>query len=246
MAGRCAGKAGRQVSAMRAHLNPRRDLPPRPEELGDCAAPDRHAAGDVLGVAHPLVGVLARLETVGQQLLAVAAAHVLALASWWTGLIAGLPLVTSSMVVLIVLGCRRLLLVQRRRELCLELIVAGRARLPLAAVARERRRLSSPHYRACLARTLDELAEEGERGRQPRTAQPCLDLTAIRSASPQLHELARLLRRDSVSSCGVALTEQLLSSPESPLYGSEPELLRQELGRARFLLRQSGELARRS
>ena len=222
---------------MPAHPNPRRDSRPRRNRLGAETVRDRCAAGAALGPAHPLVGVLAELETVGQQLPAVAAVNVLALTLWWAGLPGGFPLVAISVFGLVVLGCRRMLLVQRRRELCLDLIVAGRARLPLAAVARESRRLLMPHYRACLARTLEDLARVGQHGRQPLTAQPWRDMKGVRSTSPQLHELACLLRRGRVSARAVAVTEQLLASPESPLYGSEPELLREELRRVRYLLR---------
>jgi len=53
---------------------------------------------------------------------------------------------------------------------------------------------------------------------------------------PLLHELAQQLPRDDVSTRGVALLELLVCSPMSALYGAEPERLKREIGRVRYLL----------
>ncbi len=53
---------------------------------------------------------------------------------------------------------------------------------------------------------------------------------------PLVHELAQQLPRDDVSIRGVALLELLISSPMSALYGREPERLKREVGRVRYLL----------
>jgi hypothetical protein len=183
--------------------------------------------------------VLGRLETVVEQLLVVAVVHSLALVLWWDGVPLGAPSALAAPVVEIVLGCRLAALLQSRRDLCLGVIVGGGERLPLAAVAQERRRLSSGRHQAGLARAVEDLAHAAERlGAQPLSARPLVDLRAARLVAPQLYELARLLRGETCSLRGVALIEQLLSAPASVLYGSDPELLRRELGRASHLLSQ--------
>jgi hypothetical protein len=45
-----------------------------------------------------------------------------------------------------------------------------------------------------------------------------------------------LISGDDVAIAGVALTERLLSGHDSPLYGADPNLLRQELHRINFAL----------
>jgi hypothetical protein len=54
--------------------------------------------------------------------------------------------------------------------------------------------------------------------------------------APELRQIASLLRRDDPCVRGVAAVELLVTSPATPLYGREVEPLRQELGRARYLL----------
>ena len=58
----------------------------------------------------------------------------------------------------------------------------------------------------------------------------------MRGVAAELREIARLLRSGNAALRGVAHVESLLTSGESPLYGVQVELLRDELGRARFLL----------
>jgi hypothetical protein len=53
--------------------------------------------------------------------------------------------------------------------------------------------------------------------------------------APDLREVASLLRGDPAVQ-GVALVEWLLTSPATPLYGSELEPLRAQLKRARYLM----------
>ena len=61
-------------------------------------------------------------------------------------------------VVQVALGSRWASLRVQRRDLCLELVIAGREHLPLAAVARERQRLDDPRRQAQLATSLEHLA----------------------------------------------------------------------------------------
>ena len=53
---------------------------------------------------------------------------------------------------------------------------------------------------------------------------------------PWLHEIAVALGHDDVSVRGVARLELLIISPMSALYGADPDQLRREVGRVRYLL----------
>ena len=189
------------------------------------------AAAALLGERHPLVGVLGRIETTGGQLVVVAAAQAAGLALWWLQMAPGMAVTIAALGSEAVLGCRLFLLHQRRREECVALIAEGRDDLPLHPVVRERRRLASPRYRKQLASAVEELARP-----QSFSARPPLDARVVGPLRPQLHELAQQLPRDDVSARGVALLELLISSPTSALYGAEPDRLRREVGRVRYLL----------
>ena len=199
------------------------------------AAPGHSTAAALLGEAHPLVGVLQWIESIRGQLVVVAATHALGLGLWWWQIALGVAVAIGALMAEVVLGCRLFLLTQRRRDMCVDLIAQGREDLPLAAVERERRRLASPRYRARLARTIEELARP--LALHPVDARPPLDPRALEPARPQLQELAQTLPRHDVSIRGVALLELLITSPMSPLYGAEPDRLKRELGRVRYLLR---------
>jgi hypothetical protein len=71
---------------------------------------------------------------------------------------------------------------------------------------------------------------------RPGAPQPLADVRVIRAVASELREVAGLLRGGRPAVEGVALVEWLLTSPATPLYGTEVELLRQELRRARYLL----------
>jgi hypothetical protein len=126
----------------------------------------------------------------------------------------------------------------RRRELCLELIIAGRTSVPLACIGRVRRRLLDPHTLEELAKSLDEMVELAAALRRPRPGapRPLCDVRVIRAVAPELSQIASLLRGARPSVRGVALVAWLLTSSLTPLYGPSIEPLRQELGRARYLL----------
>ena len=194
------------------------------------------AAAALLGEGHPLVAVLGRIEMLGGQLVVVAAAHAAGLALWSLQGAPGMAVVFGAVACEVILGCRLFLLEQSRRQECVMLIAAGREDLLLNAVARERGRLASPRNRARLARTIEELAQPQPFGAHPHSARPPIDARVVGPVRPLLHELAQQLPRDDVSTRGVALLELLISSPMSALYGTEPEQLKRELGRARYLL----------
>lgn len=195
------------------------------------------AAAAVLGEGHPLVAVLGRIEMLGDQLVVVAAAHAAGLALWSLEGPPGMAAVVFGAVAFeVILGCRLFLLEQSRRQECVTLIAAGREDLPLDAVARERGRLASPRSKARLARTIEELARPQPFGAHPLSARPPLDARVVGPVRPLLHELAPRLLRGDASIRGVALLELLISSPMSALYGAEPERLKREVGRVRYLL----------
>ena len=221
------------MSTMRASPRSPRLVAPPDQARGAGPAQGSHAAAALLGDRHPLVATLARLETIALRMGVVAALHILGLSLWWMQAPAGASLVMGSGALALVLGCRMMWLLASRREVCLELIATGHEGLPLAAVDRERDRLANPKHQAHLARSIERLARPQTTRRQP-AAIPPLDARVMRSLAGQLEELARHLREEDVAPRAVALTEQLISRPTSPLYGSEADLLRRELGRVRY------------
>jgi hypothetical protein len=70
----------------------------------------------------------------------------------------------------------------------------------------------------------------------PVRTSPLFSVGVIRAVAPQLRQVATLLRGEGAQVGGVAAVESLLTSPASCLYGFRVEPLRQELGRARYLL----------
>jgi hypothetical protein len=98
---------------------------------------------------------------------------------------------------------------------------------------RERRRLADPRQRAALARSIEDLARPGR-------ACPYVSVRVIRAVTPELRELARLVRDAEPPVAGVAFVERLMRYGTSPVYGHAVEPLRVELKRARFLLLERG------
>ena len=191
----------------------------------------------LLGHEHPLVGALGRLETIGAQLVGVAVAQVAGLVLWWREAPLGPGIAAGALGVALVLACWMLVALERRSDACLDLIAAGREDLPLAAVAHEPRRLARARHRRYLARAIEQLALGEPTGAQPIGARRMVDRRVVDPLRLQIEELARRLRCDQdLSVRGVALVEQLISAPRSALYGPDPDRLRRELGRARYLL----------
>lgn len=196
-------------------------------------APTNAAA--VLGAGHPLVDVVAKLRTCTEQLLAIAIVHLLAVSLWAWRAGPAVALVAGAIASELAFGLRIFLLRQSRRDLCLDLIVAGREALPVPAIAAERRRLSTPGYASQLARCLRQLVSPPSAGAILLTARPPISARMVDELAPELRELDRRLRDEQVSCRAIALVEQLISSPFSPLYGTDSDALRRELGRVRFL-----------
>jgi hypothetical protein len=222
-------------AAMRSHFHPPLSARRLPRSVGQ-ARTDVSAAEACLGARDPLVGVLRRSDTVRMQLVSVTAVQ--AACVFLSGdLKFGLSLALAALVVQVGLGCRLAALRAHRRDLCLELIVAGRQALPLACVDRQRRRLLDPRTRERLARSIDEIANSASRPLPVHPAvRPIFYVLVIRRVAPELCQVALLLRGDAPCVRGVAAVEWLLTSPASPLYGVDVEPLREELGRVRYLL----------
>lgn len=218
---------------MRLHLH-RSAAPPRAtvhEHQGE-----RSLAEQCLGPSHAIVRSLGRSEIVRRQLLTVTAVQGAGLV-WFLGDWSfGLSLAIGAGVAQAVLACRLGLLRLFRRGLCVEVIAHGGEGLPLACIERVCRRLLDGRALERLASSIDELVlAAGCPGAPALLSQPLADRRVIRAVAPELRQVAALLRSGPAVQ-GVALVEWLLTSPATPLYGSEVEPLRQALRRARYLL----------
>jgi hypothetical protein len=201
----------------------------------DRAGRDRAVAATLLGDRHPLVVTLEQLEASRGQLALLAAVHAAGLALWWAAVPLGVALVVGAIGAEVLVGCRLFLLLEERRNGCRALIATGREDLPLAAIARERARLAAPQHQEQLAQAIARLMPLARRPGPAVTAHASVDVQVVRQVAVELLELMWMLRMRHVSARAVALVEQLLSSPGSPLYGDDADLLRRELGRVRYL-----------
>jgi hypothetical protein len=218
---------------MRPHF-PRPAAPHRAVASG--ATAERSLAEMWLGAGHPLVQSLSRSETACQQLVTVTAAGAAGVVWFVGGWSFGLSLAIGAALAQAMFVCRIAVLRGGRRDLCLELVVRGGERLPLACVERVRRDLLDRRTLGRLASSIEELVRAaGQPGSRSQLIHPLADRRVIRAVAPDLREVASLLR-GAPAVQGVALVEWLLTSPATPLYGSEIEPLRAELRRARYLM----------
>jgi hypothetical protein len=222
-----------------------RSLPPRIRDSPAGATAiggfrhDRAFAEEQLGAAHPLVALLASLQTSLEQMWVVAAVAMIGSAIL-------LDERRSPLALLIGAGAAEIIPIARWmarrvdvREVCLDLIIGGRGGVQVRVVERERCRLAEPRHRATLARSITDLVEAVQRPPSRPRARPVFSVRVVRSVTPELRAIAERLVATAPAVQGVALIEQLLRNGVSPLYGSEVEPLRRELGRARFLLEAS-------
>jgi hypothetical protein len=104
-------------------------------------------------------------------------------------------------------------------------------------VARSPRRLLGRTHRAELARSLDTLCEQAQRQvAPPQCSRPLYRPSVLIAVAPELHAIARLVERGGAGPAGVAMTERLLNAHDSPLYGPDAALLREQLRRIAFAL----------
>lgn len=200
-----------------------------------------HAAdpppGALLGPEHPLVRLLERRR----MLLRWAAIVGLLLSAGIVALIAGramaVALILSAGIVELVLACTAAATAVDLRVRSLELISTGGGNVPIAVVQRIRARLESAGARRRLARDLESLHSTAAAWNpvlagQRMTFRP----RVILAVGSDLSTLAQRLRAGPADLRGIALLERSLTDGCSPLYGHDPELLRQHLHRIRFLL----------
>lgn len=218
-------------------MRPHPSRPAAPHRIPASGAEfERSLAESWLGAGHPLVRSLSRSETACQQLVTATAAGVAGVVWFVGGWSFGLSLAIGAAVAQAVFACRIAVLRGGRRDLCLELVVRGGERLPLACVERLRRDLLDRRALGRLASSIEELVRAaGQSGSRSQLIHPLADRRVIRAVAPDLREVASLLR-GAPAVQGVALVEWLLTSPATPLYGSEIEPLRAELRRARYLM----------
>ena len=199
----------------------------------------RHAnPAALLGAEHPLVRALDALDVLTRQTLAATGALAACALAAAAGATWARPAALGAAAVLVVLGALAAALLGEARRRALDLIVEGRERLPLAAVARERRRLLQPQTRARLATGLADVLEESLTpcGVPVASASLLADASVLRANASELRAVAALVRGTPASARGVALVERLLTDGCSALYGKDVGPLREELGRARHLL----------
>jgi hypothetical protein len=232
---------GREVwsASLPMRLRPLHPLSCRPSNRRAHGLPSRQSDGaeQLLGIDHPLAVTTRRAEAAIAQMTAVACTGFLA------GVLlirdlgeTGVSLLVAAVLVQTALALRLLGFVRLCDVHSLELIAAGRSRLPLRSVERVRRRMEDPAHRATLARTLDDFASAPSRPLSYRESVLAMDLRNIRAVRPELWKLAALLRCDTAPVRGVAVAELLVTEPGSPLYGHDLRLLREGLRRVSFLL----------
>ena len=197
---------------------------------------DRSARA-VLGDDHPLARAVHRTSVAVERSCVVCLTAGISAGARLEGVHGALAFLVASTVVLAGLGCDLVLLAQRRRICARELIIEGRADLPLAAVRRERQRLLDPAHRDALAEQLGAIRREARRPvARPPAARPMFSLRVVAAVDPELNAVARRLRTEPTGIRGAAMAERLLTDGCSPLYGSSPQALREELRRISFML----------
>jgi hypothetical protein len=197
------------------------------------------SAQELLGPGHPLVAVLDTCGATVNGIAAVAAVQLGALPLWWNDESYAVALAIGAAIVQIVLVLRWAVHNARVRELCLELVIAGRGALPLAAVSRVRRRLASPRLQRGLASTLDSFASAARDPRRHARHRVVFNRRVMAAVESQLRGIAARLRAGDADVRGVALLHRLITNGTSPLYGDKSGPLRDELARARYLLERS-------
>jgi hypothetical protein len=204
--------------------------------LAHSAQADR-SAREFLCDDHPLVRVLERTAVSVRQSFVVAVALLAGAVAWLDGAHVGLGVTVAAAVVEAVLVLRLAILRWLARERACDLIIQGRADLPLDAVRRQRCRLVDRTHCDDLADWLDRTLTVAERSlATPHQPAPFISSRVIVAVRTELAEISARLREEAPGVRGVALVERLLSEGGSPLHGASVSALRQELRRIRFML----------
>jgi hypothetical protein len=196
------------------------------------------SAGIVLGRSHPLTRGIDAVGCVSKQWLTCAAVMAGALIARIEGDARAVAVAVSAGLVLLTLTVVVLALRRRVRDEAMHLIAEGHEALPIAVVQRQRQRLLSPRTRDTLARTLEMMLRQALRPPRimTRGARPLFSLLVIASVAPDLRALISVLRTKNASARGVGLLERLITHGDSPLYGREAAVLREELRRVQRAL----------
>jgi hypothetical protein len=203
--------------------------------LGERAA---RSAGIVLGRSHPLTRGIDAVGCVSKQWLTCAALIAGALIARIEGDAWAVAVAVSAGLVLLTLTVVVLALRRRVRDEAINLIAEGYEALPIAVVQRQRQRLLSPRTTDTLARTLEMMLRQALRPPRimMRGARPLFSVLVIASVAPDVRALISVLRTKNASARGVGLLERLITHGDSPLYGREAAVLREELRRVRSAL----------
>ena len=195
------------------------------------------AAAELLGEWHPLVGTLELFEALVRQsavVMGVLVGGAVGIA-WHAGWAPSLVAAAAAVQIALCVGIA--LVVQVKRARARDLIVEGRASLPLRCVAAERGRLLDPNERQRLARLVDRAVDAAENWEQIGVAtRPPPAIRRIRPVAHELRELAAELTTNDMSVQAVALVARLLAGGyASPVYAGHLDKLRAELTRIRHL-----------
>jgi hypothetical protein len=208
---------------------------------------ERLAADAVLGEEHPLARSLSRHRTISRQAAVAATPLPGALAATLIGIDVALVVLGVTAVVVLVyigtwVGTRRALLDRTQ-----ELIALDDGPRTLPVIARERRRLVSRGERERLARCLEHaLADAWNWERTPPRSRPLEGTQFLRDSAAEVTAIVKKLRAKRVRPQGVALISRLLGDGgRSPLYAGDPDRLREELGRIRYLLEPRAQRSQR-
>jgi hypothetical protein len=186
----------------------------------------------LLGNEHPLVRAEERVRRLRIQVAVVA----VLLAGSGVALLGGVgdtrALLLAGGLVLGGLTIALLAASASSRDRALDLIAEGRDALPLDAVRRQRERLQDPRHARALARSLEHIRTESRPRAHRRTFGPPLySPTVVRELDGEIARIVELLRGPAPRVVAVARTERLLGGECSPLYGSDPRRLGEELRR---------------
>jgi hypothetical protein len=197
----------------------------------ECATADR-----LLGADDPLAAALHDCRTAIAQLRAVALTAAAGLGLALGGAPEGAALIVGAILVACALGMRLAVLIERRQELCEDLIIAGRAPRALPSIDREWRRVADPVNRDRLAGSLERMVRIAKEPGDTSAYAPYFDRRVAGAASGELCEVAALVRDPATGAAGVALLERLVGSAASSLYGEDEQWLRDDLARVRYRL----------
>jgi hypothetical protein len=200
------------------------------------------SAGIVLGRTHPLTRGIDAVGWVSKQWLTCAALIAGAVIARIEGGAWAVAVAVSAGLVLVTLTVVVVALRQRVRDEAMNLIAEGHEALPIAVVQRERQRLLSPRTRDTFARTLEMMLRQALRPPRimTRGARPLFSVLVIASVATDLRGLISVLRTENASARGVGLLETLITHGDSPLYGRDAAVLREELRRVRNALGSNG------